>query len=388
MKVLNRLDNSLDLPEEERLLLDAVRALCRDQIRPRAAAYDKSSKFPWDNIDGINELGLNGMFIPEEYGGAQMTYCAYLAAVREIGKACAATGLIWGTTFHAIKPVIDFANHQQKTQFLPRIAQGGLASLCITEPTAGSDATHMKTRFVPDGDHIIVQGGKTFISTGDHADLLVLFGKWSEIENDKKAISVILIEKGTAGLSVIGKEDKMGQRAASTVSLSFDDVRVPRENLLGAPGDGLKILFTALNKSRPSIAAHALGIARAAFEEAVAYINKRQQSGQNIIDFQGIQFMVADMATDLALCESWLWRIGAMIDQGEEDVGIEASMLKMRASDLAMRITTDAVQLHGGYGYCKDYAVERYMRDAKITQIYEGTNQIHRQLIGRSFIER
>ena len=388
MKVLNRLDNSLDLPEEERLLLDAVRALCRDQIGPRATAYDKSGEFPWDNIDGINELGLNGMFIPEEYGGAQMTYCAYLAAVREIGKACAATGLIWGTTFHAIKPVIDFANHQQKTQFLPRIAQGGLASLCITEPTAGSDATHMKTRIVPDGDHIIVQGGKTFISTGDHADLLVLFGKWSEIENDKKAISVILIEKGTAGLSVIGKEDKMGQRAASTVSLSFDDVRVPRENLLGEPGDGLKILFTALNKSRPSIAAHALGIARAAFEEAVAYINKRQQSGQNIIDFQGIQFMVADMATDLALCESWLWRIGAMIDQGEEDVSIEASMLKMRASDLAMRITTDAVQLHGGYGYCKDYAVERYMRDAKITQIYEGTNQIHRQLIGRSFIER
>ena len=388
MKVLNRLDNSLDLPEEERLLLDAVRALCRDQIGPRATAYDKSGEFPWDNIDGINELGLNGMFIPEEYGGAQMTYCAYLAAVRAIGKACAATGLIWGTTFHAIKPVIDFANHQQKTQFLPRIAQGGLASLCITEPTAGSDATHMKTRFVPDGDHIIVQGGKTFISTGDHADLLVVFGKWSEIENDKKAISVILIEKGAAGLSVIGKEDKMGQRAASTVSLSFDDVRVPQENLLGEPGDGLKILFTALNKSRPSIAAHALGIARAAFEEAVAYINKRQQSGQNIIEFQGIQFMLADMATDLALCESWLWRIGAMIDQGEEDVGIEASMLKMRASDLAMRITTDAVQLHGGYGYCKDYAVERYMRDAKITQIYEGTNQIHRQLIGRSFIER
>ena len=388
MKVLNRLDNSLNLPEEEVLLLGAVRALCRDQIGPRAAAYDQSGEFPWDNIDGINELGLNGMFIPEEYGGAQMTYCAYLAAVREIGKACAATGLIWGTTFHAIKPVIDFANHQQKTHFLPRIAGGGLASLCITEPTAGSDATHMKTRFVPDGDHIIVEGGKTFISTGDHADLLVVFGKWSEIGNDKKAISVILIEKDTTGLSVIGKEDKMGQRAASTVSLSFDDMRVPRANLLGGPGDGLKILFAALNKSRPSIAAHALGIARAAFEDAVVYVNQRRQSGQNIIEFQGIQFMLADMATDLAMCESWLWRIGAMIDRGEEDVGIEASMLKMRASDLAMRITTDAVQLHGGYGYCKDYAVERYMRDAKITQIYEGTNQIHRQLIGRSFIER
>jgi acyl-CoA dehydrogenase len=199
---------------------------------------------------------------------------------------------------------------------------------------------------------------------------------------------VVLVEKDAAGLAVTGKEDKMGLRASSTVSLSFDAVRVPRANLLCEPGDGLKILFAALNKSRPSIAAHALGIARVAFEDAVAYINQRRQSGRNIIEFQGIQFMLADMATDLALCESWLWRVGAMIDRGEDDIGIESSMLKMRASDLAMRITTDAVQLHGGYGYCKDYPVERYMRDAKITQIYEGTNQIHRQLIGRSFIEK
>ena len=388
MKVLNRLDNSLDLPEDECMLLDAVRVLCRDQIRPRASAYDQSGEFPLDNIHGINELGLNGMFIPESYGGAEMSYCAYLAAVREIGKACASTGLIWGTTFHATKPIIDFATETQKMRFLPQISQGGIASLCITEPTAGSDATHMKTRFSPKGSEIIIQGGKTFISSGDHADLFLIFGKWSEIQNDKNAISVILVEKGAAGLSVTGKEDKMGQRAASTVSLSFDDVRVSRDNLLGEPGDGLKILFAALNKSRPSIAAHALGIARAAFEDAVAYVNQREQSGQNIINFQGIQFMLADMATDLALCESWLWRIGTMIDHGEEDVGIEASMLKLRASDLAMSITNEAVQLHGGYGYCKDYAVERYMRDAKITQIYEGTNQIHRQLIGRSFIDK
>ncbi|MFP6746580.1 MAG: acyl-CoA dehydrogenase family protein [Alphaproteobacteria bacterium] len=388
MKVLKRLDDNLDLAEEERLLLDGVRALCRDQIGPRAAAHDQSGEFPWDNIHAINQLGLNGMFIPEDYGGAKMSYVAYLATIREIAKACAATGLIWGTTFHAIKPVIDFASPEQKTRLLPGIAAGGLVSLCITEPTAGSDATDMKTRFTPDGGEIVINGGKTFITTGDHADLYVLFGKWSEIENDKASISVVLVEKGTAGLTVTGKEDKMGQRAASTVSLSFDDVRIPRTNLLCEPGDGLKILFSALNKSRPSIAAHALGIARAAFEEAVAYINQRRQSGRNIIEFQGIQFMLADMATDLALCESWLWRVGAMIDNGEEDIGIEASMLKMRASDLAMSISENAVQLHGGYGYCKDYAVERYMRDAKITQIYEGTNQIHRQLIGRSFIER
>ena len=388
MNVFRRLDDSVELAEEERLLFDAVRALCRDQIAPRAAAYDQSGEFPHANIEAINQLGLNGMFIPEDYGGANMSYVAYLAVAREIAKACAATGLIWATNFHAIKPVVDFATHDQKTRLLPRIADGGLVSLCITEPTAGSDATGMKTRFTPDGDEVVIQGGKTFITSGDHADLYVLFGKWSEIENPKAAISVVLVEKGTAGLTVTGKEDKMGQRAASTVSLSFDDVRVPRANLLCEPGDGLKILFSALNKSRPSVAAHALGIARAAFEDAVAYINQRQQSGRNIIEFQGIQFMLADMATDLALCEAWLWRVGAMIDGGEEDIGIEASMLKMRASDLAMRISEEAVQLHGGYGYCKDYAVERYMRDAKITQIYEGTNQIHRQLIGRSFIEK
>ena len=173
MKVLNRLDNSLDLPEEECMLLDAVRVLCRDQIRPRASAYDQSGEFPLDNIHGINELGLNGMFIPENYGGAEMSYCAYLAAVREIGKACASTGLIWGTTFHATKPVIDFATETQKMRFLPQISQGGIASLCITEPTAGSDATHMKTRFSPKGSEIIIQGGKTFISSGDHADLFL-----------------------------------------------------------------------------------------------------------------------------------------------------------------------------------------------------------------------
>ncbi len=388
MKVLQRLDDSLALAEEERLLLDAVRALCRDHLRPHAAEYDRSAEFPWDNVHAINKLGLNGMFIPDEYGGAMTSYVSYLAAVREMAKACASSAMVWSNTFHAVKPVIDFASHEQKTRLLPKIAAGGLVSLCITEPTAGSDATGMKTRFTPDGDDIIINGSKIFITCGNHAEFYGLFGKWSEIDNDRAAISFVLVEKGAEGLTVLGKEDKMGQRAAPIVGLSFNNVRVPRENLFCEPGDGLKILFSALNKSRPSIAAHALGIARAAFEDAVAYINQRQQSGRNIIEFQGIQFMLADMVTDLALCESWLWRVGAMIDAGEEDIGIEASMLKMRASDLAMRITTDAVQLYGGYGYCKDYPMERYMRDAKITQIYEGTNQIHRQLIGRSFIEK
>lgn len=386
--VLDRLDDTVVLPEAEAMLLDSVRAMARDVIAPRAEGYDRTGEFPWDNVQAINELGLNAMFIPEAYGGAGLSYTGYLECVREISKACASTGIIWATNFHGIKPLIDFGTEEQKARLLPCIAEGGLASLVITEDEAGSDATGMRTRFMPDGDSIVLDGSKTFITNGDVADIYLVFGKWSEIEDKKASISALVIEKGTPGLSVVRKEDKMGHRASSTAALAFEGARVPRANLLGAPGEGLRILLSSLNKSRPSVAAHALGIARAAFEDAVNYINGRKQSGRRIIDFQGIQFMLADMATDLAQCEAWLWHVARLVDGGETSFGVEASMLKMRASDLAMRIATDAVQLHGGYGYCKDYRVERLMRDAKITQIWEGTNQVHRQLIGRSFIQK
>jgi acyl-CoA dehydrogenase len=388
MKVFERMDRSVTFSDEERMLIDAVRTLARDQIALRAAAYDKSGEFPWDNVKAINALGLNAMFVPEAYGGAQMSYGAYLECVREISKACASTGVIWATNFHAMKPLVDWGNEEQKKRLLPTVAAGALASLVITEPTAGSDATGMKTSFRPDGDLIVVNGSKTFITNGAHADLLLLFGKWREIADSKSSISVMIMEKGTPGLTVVREEDKMGLRASSTATLAFDNCRVPRANLLGNPGDGLKILLASLNKSRPSVAAHALGIARGALEDAVNYINERKQSGRKIIEFQGIQFMLADMATDLAQCEAWLWYVASMVDSGAADFGVESSMLKMRASDVAMRITTDALQLHGGYGYIKDFRAERLMRDAKITQIWEGTNQIHRQLIGRSFLKR
>jgi acyl-CoA dehydrogenase len=384
--VLDRLDLPQGLPEEEVLLVRTVRQMAEEVIAPRAEAYDRSGEFPWDNVKAINELGLNAMFVPEPYGGAPVSYAAYLACVREISKACASSGIIWATNFHAMKPLIDFGSEEQKRRLLPKIADGGLGALCITEPHAGSDATGMRTRFSPEGDQIRIDGGKTFITNGDVADRLLLFGKWSEIENPKGAISAVVVERGTLGLSVVRKEDKMGHRASSTAALGFEDCLVPRANLLGEPGQGLAILLASLNKSRPSVAAHALGIARAALEDGIAYINERRQSGRRIVEFQGIQFMLADLATDLALCERWLWHVGALLDAGESDFGIEASMLKMRASDLAMRISTEVVQLFGGYGYCRDYRAERLMRDAKITQIWEGTNQIHRQLIGRSFI--
>jgi acyl-CoA dehydrogenase len=386
MNILERIDSRIRLTDDERMIVDSVRALARDQIAPRAAEYDRTGVFPRQNIEAINELGLNAMFIPEEYGGARLSFTCYALCVREIAKACAATGIIWATNFHAIKPLIEYGSEAQKQRFLPAVAQGALASLAITEPGAGSDATGMKTTFSEDGDDILINGGKTFITNGDVADLYLLFGKWEGIDDPKRAISVLMLEKGRPGLDVVGVEDKMGTRASGTATLSFDNCRVPRANLVGEPGDGLRILLGSLNRSRPSVAAHALGIARGAFEDAVAYINERRQSGRKVIEFQGVQFMLADLASELALCESWLWEVAGMIDAGEPEFGIEASMLKMRASDAAMRITTDAVQLLGGYGYCSDYRVERLMRDAKITQIWEGTNQVHRQLIGRSFI--
>lgn len=388
MNILQRLDAGLKLSAEERMLVDSVVKLCAEQIASRAADYDRSGEFPWENMRALNALGLNAMFVPDDYGGAQLSYLCYLACVRELSKACASTGIIWATNFHAMKPLVEYGSEEQKQRLLPRIAEGGLASLAITEPSAGSDATGMRTTFTPDGDDIVVDGGKIFITNGDVADLYLLFGKWADISDPKSAISVLVLEKGTDGLRVLGTETKMGTRASGTATLAFEKCRVPRANLIGEPGDGLRILFGSLNRSRPSIAAHALGIARAAFEDATDYINERRQSGKRILEFQGIQFMLADMASELMLCESLLWRIAEQVDAGGRDFGIEASVLKQRATDAAMRITTDAVQLFGGYGYCSDYRVERLMRDAKITQIWEGTNQVHRQLIGRSFLRK
>lgn len=388
MNIFDRLDASPGWTEEERMLLDSVQSLANEKLAPRAADYDRSAEFPWDNVRDINELGLNAMFIPEEYGGAPLSYRSYLACVREISKACASTGIIWATNFHAIKPVIQYGSEDLKSRILPKMAEGALASLVITEPSAGSDATGMRTQFRLEGEEVVIDGGKTFISNGDVADVYVVFGKWEGAPDARSAIGAVVVEKGAPGLTVTGTEHKMGTRASGTASLAFEGCRVPKGNILAPAGEGLRVLLASLNKSRPSVAAHALGIARAAFEDAVAYINDRRQFGKRILEFQGVQFMLADLAAELALCEGWLWRVGGWIDEGVEDIGIEASILKLRATDLAMRMATDAVQLHGGYGYCTDFRAERLMRDAKITQIWEGTNQIHRQLIGRSFLRK
>jgi len=388
MNVFERLERRRTWSEDERIVLDQVRRLCNETIAPNAAGCDRSGEFPWENIRAINALGLNGLFVPEAYGGTPMRCRLYLECVSSISAACASTGLIYSTTFHGMGPLVAFGTEEQKARLLPRIAAGGIGALAITEPSAGSDATGMRTRFRPDGDCIVVDGGKVFISNGDVAELLLVFGKWDGIDDAKAAISVLVVERDTPGFSVLRLEEKMGHRASSTAALAFEGMRVKRANLLGQPGEGLAILFASLNRSRPSIAAHALGIARAAFSDMVAYMNERRQSGRRVIDFQGNQFMLADLATELAMAEAWLDHVAAMVDDGESDFGVEASMAKLRASDLASRMADACVQMHGGYGYICDYRAERLMRDAKVTQIWEGTNQVHRQLIGRSFAER
>ena len=388
MTVFDRLQRRRQWSDDERIVLDQVRRMCAEVIAPAAAENDRLSSFPWDNVRAINALGLNGLFVPEAYGGTPMRFRLYLECVSLISEACASTGIIWATNFHGMKPLIEFGTEEQKKRLLPRIAAGGLGALAITEPNAGSDATGMRTRFRPEGDEIVIDGGKTFISNGDVADLYLLFGKWEGIEDPRAAISVLILEKGAPGFAVQRLEDKMGHRASSTATITFDGVRAPRASLLGEPGHGLRILFASLNRSRPSIAAHALGIARAAFADMIAYMNDRRQSGRRIIDFQGNQFSVADLATELAMTEAWLDYVAALVEDNETDFGIEASMAKMRASDLANRMAEMCVQMHGGYGYTRDFRAERLMRDAKVTQIWEGTNQVHRQLIGRSFAAR
>lgn len=385
MKIFEQLERQRRWTDDEAMILEQVDRICADVIAPNADKHDRAGTYPQEAMDAINGLGLNGLFVPDAYGGALVRFSVYLETVKKIAAACASTGIIYATNYHGMKPLIDFGTDAQKRRLLPAIAAGGLGSLAITEASAGSDATGMKMRFTPKGDDIIVDGSKIFISNGDRAERILLFGKWSEITDDKRAISVLVVEKGTPGFKVGRKEDKMGHRAAPTVEIVFEGARVPRANLIGNPGDGLTLLLASLNKSRPSVAAHALGIARAAFGDMVAYMNTRVQSKSRVIDFQGNQFMLADLAIDLAMAENWLDYVAALIEGGATDFGMEASMAKMRASDLAMRIATEAVQMHGGYGYIRDYRVERLMRDAKITQIWEGTNQVHRQLIGRSF---
>lgn len=386
--ILATVDADAHLDADEEALIDQVRRLVADRIAPRAAGYDESGDFPRQNIDDINALGLNAMFLPEDCGGAPLSYAAYLFALREISSGCASTGLIWATNFHATNPLVDSASAEQRARFLPAIAEGGLAAVAITEASGGSDATAMSTRFTPDGDDIVICGEKLYITNGDVADLTLVFGKWAPLGHGKEAISAAVVTGRPDGLEVRRREDKLGHRASSTIQLGFADVRIPRANLVGDPGSGLGILQSGLNKSRPSVAAHLLGIAKAAIGDMLAYGAERSIRGRPILDHQVQQFSVARIISEYVLCTTLLWRVARLPDPLAPEFGILSGMLKLRASELACAAAETSLQMHGGAGYCREFRAERLWRDARLGPVGEGASEMLLDLIGRTLTRK
>lgn len=381
-------DRSMPLSETETEFIDYVRQVAEEKIAPVAEKYEQSGEFPWANIKLLNELGMNGVFIPEEHGGTPLSYSAYLRLVEELSKACPSTAISWATVFHAIAPVVSFGTPEQKHRYLPGIAAGKLAAVAITEEGAGSDASAMRTTLTRDASGgFVLNGSKMFITNGDVADMIVVFARFGGTDDRRRQLSCVLIDHDNPGLRVAGRESKLGHRASSTVELRFDDCQLDSSSVLGELGDGFDILLSTLNRSRPSVSAQAIGIALAAFDETERYVNERRQFGQRIVDFQGVQFMLADMATSLAMARGWLRHVGRLVDECDQNYDVEASILKLAASDVAMNLTTQAVQLQGGHGYMTGSNVERLFRAAKLTQIWEGANELHRARIGRAFAE-
>jgi alkylation response protein AidB-like acyl-CoA dehydrogenase len=375
------------LSEDEKLVVETVQDLCRKDIGPLAAEVDRDERFPWENIEKINEIGLNGLFIPEAYGGSPVSKTAWLVILRELSKACPSTAIIFATTSHCCYPIVKFGTHKQKEKFLPMFLKGALGAISMSESHAGSDVRSMKSTAIKTPDGYVANGTKAFVTSGDTADLFSVFFNVRE-DGKTLGLSPLVITKDMPGFSVGKKEEKMGVRASSTAGIVLEDCLVPEDHLIGVPGEGFKILLDYLNDSRPNIAAQAVGVAEAAFEAAVSYANERVQFGKRIIEHQGIQFMIAEMATRVQAAWQSVLHVARLMDLGHEDFSAEASMAKLMASEVAEKVTSDAIQIHGGYGYCRDYPVERMMRDSKITQIYEGTSQIQKIVIGRHFTEK
>jgi acyl-CoA dehydrogenase len=377
----------LQFNREEKMILETVRDLCRKEIGPRAAEIDENERFPWENIQKLNEVGLNGLFIPEAYGGSPVSKVAWMTLLKEISKTCPSTAIIYATTSHCCCPIIRYGSVEQKEKFLSMVIGGSLGAISVTESDAGSDARAMKAQAEKTPDGYTLNGVKQFVTTGDVADITIVFANILE-KGENQGMSPFIVTRDIPGFSVGKKEKKMGIRGSSTTEILLEKCRVPVDRLLGKPGDGFKIFLDFLNDSRPNIAAQAVGVAQAAFDAAVSHANQRIQFGRRIIELQGIQFMIADMATRIMAAWQSVLNVARLMDQGADDFSVEASMAKLLASEVAERVASDAVQIHGGYGYCRDYPVERIFRDSKITQIYEGTSQIQKILIGRHFVEK
>jgi butyryl-CoA dehydrogenase len=366
----------------------AVREFAETELAPLVFDLDRESRFPWEVIEKMRPLDFFGLQIPREFGGAELDTISYAIAVEELSRVSAAVGLC--VTVHnsvGAYPIVRFGTAEQKKRFLPSLASGErIGAFCLSEANAGSDAGGVETHAVQDGDTYVINGTKIFVTNGGVCGLALIFAI-TDPENAKSGASVFMVEKETPGYSVGEIEDLCGMRANPVSSLFFEDCRVPESHLLGRPGEGIKIGLSALDTGRIGIAAQALGIAQAAFDAALKYSKERQQFGQSISSFQTIQNYLADMSTEIDAGRLLLYRACALKDMGGS-FGPEAAKAKLYCSALAVRVANMAVQIHGGYGYSKEYDVERYFRDAKVTEIYEGTSEVQRMVIARALLSR
>ncbi len=362
--------------EEQQMVKETIRDFALEELAPGAAERDEKAIFPREAIDKLGELGFWGVNVPEQYGGAGLDMISYCIAVEELARIDASTAIVISVHNSLVNyPLEKFGNDYIHDYFLKPSAEGKkLGAFSLTEPESGSDAGAMATTAVRDGDDYIINGAKNFITTGDSCDMMLVFVVTDRAKGSK-GTSAFMVEKGMPGYIVGKKEDKLGIRASDTVSVSFEDCRVPAKNMLGSEGMGFKIALTTLNCGRIGVAAQALGIAQGAFDEAVKYSQERQQFNRPIAKFQAIQFKIAKMATEIEAARLLLYTAAAKKDRGESFIK-EAAMAKLFCSDMAVRTCLEAVQIHGGYGYIKEYPVERYLRDSKITTIYEGTNEV------------
>ncbi len=375
------------LTEEQKMIKELCRQIAEEKIKPVAAEYDEKNEFPWEIVKVLAESDICGIYIPEENGGMGGGVFDLAIATEELSWGCGGIALAFAATALGTFPIILFGNDEQKAKYLPDIASGKkLAAFGLTEAEAGSDAGSIKTTAKKDGDHYILNGTKQWITNGGEAETYTVVAMTNK-EKGARGASAFIVEKDTPGFTFGKKEDKMGIRGSATRELIFQDCKVPKENLLGKEGLGFIVAMRTFDFSRPGVAAQAIGIAQRALDEAVDYSRERKQFGQPISSFQGIQFMLADMAIQLEAARALVYVAARMIDSGAKDIAKVSAMCKTMASDTAMKITTDAVQVLGGYGYMKEYPVEKLMRDAKITQIYEGTNQIQRGVIASALIK-
>jgi alkylation response protein AidB-like acyl-CoA dehydrogenase len=375
------------LTDEQKMIKDLAHKIAEEKIRPVAAKYDKTEEFPWDEIKVIAASDLFGLFIPEEYGGMGVSVMNLCLATEELSRACGGIAVCYAASALGTFPIVLYGNDAQKKKYLPDLAKGTkLAAFGLTEPEAGSDAGSLKTTARKEGNYYILNGTKHFITNGGDAETYSIVAITDKSKGARGA-SAFIVEKGTKGFTFGKKEDKLGIRASSTMELIFNDCKVPAENLLAKEGMGFIVTMRTFDMSRPGVAAQALGIGQGALELAVKYSRQRKQFDRTISSFQGIQWMIADMATEIEAARALVYACARAVDAGEKDIGAASAMAKLFASDVAFKVCDMALQIHGGYGYMKDYPIEKYLRDAKITQIYEGTNQIQRNIIGLQMIK-